>query len=230
MSIKRVLAAFSLSAILAGTAFAQAKGKSPVLMSHFTPNGLVKALTELGATDATVRKTPMGGGQNVDVVYFSNGTLKHVGILTACNPKGCLGLQLMTIWGDNAGKNASRIALNKYNSDFGFGKGFIGSSNTLVYSRYTIADGGISVDNLKANVSNFAAGSIAFMQYMAKSGSTIDASVKPDDAGSIHAVAHNLAPEAEAVLMEIGQGTGLNALTIQSSPVPDAPALVKPAQ
>ena len=226
MTLSRILATLAVSSALAGSAFAQVKGN----ITHFTPSIVLKALTDLGVADGATRKQQMGGGQSVDVVYFSNGGLKHVGVLTACNTKGCLGLQLMTIWGDNAGKSVSRTALNQYNAEYVFGKGYIGSNNTLVFARYTIADGGVSMDNLKSNIGNFANGSAVFMQQMAKGSSGTEASLKPADEAVVHSVAQTFAPDIQAVLMEAGQGASMNTLAIQSTPVPDAPLLIKPAQ
>jgi hypothetical protein len=219
-------AALAMSTSLSAGAFAQAKG----MITHFTPSNLTQALKELGVTDASARKQPVNNGQTVDVVSFSNAGLKHIAILSVCSKPGCLGVELLTIWGDDAGKTASRSALNTYNASYGYGKGFIGPSGTLVYSRYTISDGGISSQNLKANIGNFVTGSANFQQYMAKSARGGEASLTPGgDAVMSHAAARAATPEADSVLMEMGTSQGLNLLTIQSAPVPDdAPS--KPAQ
>lgn len=227
--MKRIVLVAAAALGLASFAGAQAQSKS--LIQHFTLSNVSKALTELGMTDVSARKQQVGEGQTIDVVSFNSAGVKHVGIFTACSKPGCLGIELLTIWGENAGKSVSRTALNGYNATYGFGKGFVGPSGTLVYSRYAISDGGVSVDNLKANVANFISGSRNFQQYMAKSASGGEASLTPgDDAVMRHAAARAATPEAEAVLLSLGASAGLNTLSLQSTPVPDAPALIKPAQ
>lgn len=226
MRTLKVLAVVAASTALSGAAFAQSKGN----ISFFSPANVAKALTELGVKDASARKQPIGEGKTVDVVSFSNAGVKHIAILGACSAKGCLGLELLTIWGDNAAKSVSRVALNSYNASYGFGKGFVGPSSSLVYSRYAISDGGVSVDNLKANIQNFVSGSQNFQRYMAKSATSGEASLTPSAGDMIHAVARAATPEADAVMMELGASQGLNTLNLQSAPVPDAPVLIKPAQ
>lgn len=218
MTALRSLAAFAFSAAMASSALAQAKG----MITHFTPANIVKALGEMGVKDAAARKQAIDGGQTVDVISFTNGGLKHIGILAICSAKGCLGLQLMTVWGQESGKSISRIALNNYNANYTFGKGFIGPGNALIYSRYAISDGGVSIDNLKSNIANFANGSQNFVQQLSKSATGTEASFNAGEAQS-HSVARMLPPEAEGVIMQLGTSQGLNALSIQSTPVPDAP-------
>ena len=219
MTTIRILAAFALAGSCAATALAQSKTSN---ITHFTPAIVTKALTELGVKDAAARKQNMSGGQQTDVVSFTNGGLKHVGVLTVCSAQGCLGLQLMTVWGQEAGKAVSRIAVNEYNANYTFGKGFVGPGNALVYSRYAISDGGISVDNLKSNLANFANGSQNFIQIVSKSSAGTEANFNSDSADK-HSVARMIPPDAEAVIMELGASQGLNSLSLQSAPVPDAP-------
>jgi hypothetical protein len=225
MSALRLFSAFALTSAVAASAAAQAK---PQYISHFTPAIVVKALTELGVKDASASKQAVGGGQSVDVVRFSNGGLKHVALLAGCSAKGCLGLQFLTMWGDEAAKSISRTALNSYNANYPFAKAFTGPNNTLAITRYTISDGGVSVDNLKSNIANFANASQNFIQIMAKSVGGTEASLK-GDAALVHAGATVLPPEVEGIIIELGASQGLNALSIQASPIPDAPAS-KPAQ
>lgn len=225
MTSLRILAAFALAASTAAPVAAQAKSAN---ITHFTPANVMKALTELGVKDASTRKQTMTGGQQVDVVSFTNGGLKHVGILAVCSAKGCLGLQLMTVWGQEAGKTISRTAINNYNANYTFGKGFVGPGNALVYSRYAISDGGVSIDNLKSNIANFANGSQNFLQIVSKAAAGTEANFNAGEAES-HSVARMIPPEAEAVIMELGSSQGLNSLSLQSTPIPDAP-VSKPAQ
>lgn len=226
--MKKVI--LTAAAMLGFASFAGAQAQSKGLIQYFTQGNVAKTLTELGMTDVSARKQQVGEGQSVDVVSFSNAGVKHVGIYTACSKPGCLGIELLTIWGDNAGKSASRTALNSYNATYGFGKGFVGPSGTLVFSRYAISDGGITVENLKANIGNFIAGSRNFQQYMAKSASGGEASLAPGDAVMQHVAARAATPEADGVLVSLGSSAGLNTLSLQSSPIPDAPVLIKPAQ
>jgi hypothetical protein len=232
MTATRLFAAFAVSAAMCAPALAQTapkpKTKPIAVITHYTPANVVKALTELGVTDAAARKQSIGNGQTVDVVSFSNGGLKHVGILTACSAPGCLGIQFLTVWGDQAGKQISRVALNSYNANYIFGKGFIGPNSSLVYSRYTISDGGVSADNLKSNISNFANGSQTFIRALSSAPRGTEANATSGEA-NVHAASQNLSAEVEGVIMDLGTSQGLNALSIQSSPIPDAPAS-EPAQ
>lgn len=187
--------------------------QSKTIFTHFTPAHVAKALADLGVQGATTRTQQTNAGKSFDVVSFEVAGTKHIGILTACtSAKGCLGLELLTIWAE-AGKNANRISLNSFNAAFSFGKAFIGPSDTLVFTRYAISDGGVTSDNLKANIANFVGGARAFEQYMTKAGKGTEANISPADGATVHVVSA-LSQEAQAVVMSAGQSQGLNAMTL----------------
>lgn len=222
----KLVAVFVVSATLSAAAHAQSKA----IVTHFTPANFTHALKDLGIADVSTRKQQLQSGKTADIVSFSHAGLKHIAILAMCSKPGCLGAELLTVWGDDAGKTASRMALNTYNASAGFGKGFAGPGGTLVYSRYTISDGGITIDNLKANIETFITGSRNFQQFMAKNGRGGEASLTPETGAAVtHAAARAATPEADGVLMALGASQGFNQLTIQSAPVPDEPPS-KPAQ
>jgi hypothetical protein len=220
--VVRLTAAFAAVSLLVGPASAQTKTPAPgqALVTHFTPSLLIKTLTALGATDAAQRQEKAKDGRTVDIVSFTVGGTKHVGVLSACaDAKGCLAVELLTVWA-GAGKTANRTALNAYNSTHGFGKGFLGPNGTLVYQRYAISDGGVTMDNLRANIGNFVNGSQSFEGYMSKQAAGTSAGVAPAE-GGVHLTAGDLAPTTETVILSLGASQGLNALKI---PVEQAPS------
>jgi hypothetical protein len=191
------------------------------IVTHFTPSIVGKALTDTGVTDTSVRQEKAKDGRNVDIVSFSVGGTKHVAILSVCTDgKGCLAVEFLTVWAD-AGKTASRTALNTYNATYGFGKGFAGPSGTLVYQRYAISDGGVTMDNVRANIGNFVTGSQNFEAFMSKQAAGTSASVAPVDT-TPHLAVSALSPQSAAVVLSLGKSQGLNVLK--------APAPSKPAQ
>lgn len=228
-TLKTILATAALGVALTAPAMAQVKG--PV--NYFTAQNVVAILKEMGAGDATARKHNTQSGKPLESVIFTVENMKHVAVLSACNdPKGCLGLELVTIWTD-AGKTVNRVHMNNFNAAYPFGKAFVGPENTIIFQRYAISDGGVSVQNVKSNIGNFVVGTRVFQEYMSKAGSGQQASLKADEA-NVHMVAAPISEETSAAIkMYVGESQGVNTMSLPVEPAapavaPSAP--LKPAK
>ena len=181
MTKTRLLAAAALAA--AGLAAAPASAQTTI--TTFTTANVITALRQLGNQDASAQKNTMSDGTSKDYVRFTNGGITHIAVLEVCNP-GCLGLNLMTIWSD-AGAVVDPKKINDFNGMVNFGKA-VTADTALVLQRYTISDGGVSMENVKSNIANFVAMTGPFMQFVGGS-STSTISAKPGEAGVTTAVA-----------------------------------------
>jgi hypothetical protein len=118
--------------------------------------------------------------------------------------------------------------LNKFNSEYGFGKGYVGPNNTLIMERYAISDGGVTMENLKANIGNFVGVSRTFQAYMQKGGGS-EASL-PADATYQHASAPSAPADSAAIVMTLGTSQGVNSITLPVEAAEPPPAVLKPAK
>lgn len=154
-SVKCAATAGLLLALAAAPASAQT-------VTAFTTQNVIQALTNIGATGAQAGTVNgQGGGQ---IVRFEANGLKHVAALEVCNAgaAGCLGLNIITIWNDVPGVDLG--VLNDFNITYSFGKA-VGVNSNMAVSRYAIADGGVSMKNLEANLSNHAGLAITFLEF-----------------------------------------------------------------
>ena len=152
---------FAIAAV--ATTLATAAANAEALIQKFNVDNVKAAITSLGITDVASRKES-ADGKTIDLITFNSGATRHVGLLTVCDEGGCLGLSLITVW--DGGDTVSYETLNKFNASFHFGRAYKGSSNLLAFGRYAISDGGVSEENLRANIGNFVNGSQVFQKYV----------------------------------------------------------------
>ena len=144
-------------------------------MSTAHADGIVKAFTvdnikaALAAVNAQNISSTKGedNGKSIDVISFSSGDSKYIAIPTVCDTNGCLGLSLYTFW--DLTDKVSLTTVNKFNSSYVFGRGYLTDDKLLAYGRYTIADGGVSETNVQSNIVNFAGGAALFLKFAKES-------------------------------------------------------------
>lgn len=171
-------------------------------VTAFTTGNVIQALTALGVQGATPNRQTGTDGKTIDYVAFAVGNVRHIGVLEVCNVNGsagCLGLNLMTIWTD-AGSVVDRNKVNDFNAAIPFGKGFV-VGDALLFQRYTISDGGVSLENVKSNIANFVNASNGFQQFVGGSGAAGTISAKPGEA-AVERV--SVSPESAAVIEAMG--------------------------
>jgi len=153
-------AAGLLAAGLCAPTFAQAANEP---IKYFTAENVQAALTGLGAASVTSEKDKTGSL----VVRFSVREAPFLAVLTGCKGQpGCLGLLLVIPVGLPDGK-FSHQAVNGFNEVLPFGKAVRGDDGAVVFlSRYLISDGGISEENLRANIGVFTAMPDSFAKYL----------------------------------------------------------------
>ncbi len=203
--IPKVVAVFTVTAALfTSTANADA------LIKKFTVDKVKAILTSAGAQDVTSKTT-----SGLDVVSFSSGELKHVGVLTVCSKdgSGCLGLQLLTGW--DSGGSVPYQTLNSFNYQVPFGSAFIDPDKTLVYNRYIICDGGVSDENVRINIANFVVGSKKLLQFMLDSQKV--ASVTPNSSQTA-LLSFSPTPDISSAVRAAMTASTVNRFTASSRP------------
>lgn len=154
------------------------------MLTAFTTDDVLTALRSLGVEGAVHLDTD-GEGKPVPYVTFEADGLKRLALLEACTtPKACLGLHLVTVWND-VGAVVDPAAVNRANASFDFGKGFIGPRGSLIYTRYTIADGGVTPANVRYNLTNYVSGTRVFTSFFTSNGSTVSAQGGVSEGGRV---------------------------------------------
>ena len=122
------------------------------LVTTFTTANVSAALQAIGAKEITSGKTDDG---TVYVTAKSPEGLYFNFILQHCDAKeGCAGLQLDIIWEKDAFP-ISLTMVNGFNAKYLFAKAFQSETGELGLSRYLVCSGGITLQNVEANLAGF---------------------------------------------------------------------------
>jgi hypothetical protein len=144
----RVLSALTIGAFLfATTEVATAAGTSS-LVTSFTPDQVTQVVTALGGSDFETKTTDSG----LKILHFKAYDLHYTLVFKVCKPD-CLGL-LMLINFSTEGVKVTTDMLNEFNTRFDYAAASL-EKDQAILTRYVIADGGITTDNISANISNF---------------------------------------------------------------------------
>jgi len=147
----RVILALLASSVLASPALAQ-----PALITHWDPGQLVNILQSVGASDIHVGQ--LGGkpaltGRSRDGLSFGL-YAKSCDPATPPAPPVCHGMEGAVTF--DAGQKPDRAALaNQLNHDYALGKFMAEPDGMIRGSRYFLLDGGITEDNLRAELNGY---------------------------------------------------------------------------
>lgn len=150
-------------ALLAATALALPAMAQPALITHWDPGQLVNTLQSLGVTEIHVGE--MGGKpaltgrtrEGLSIGLFAKGCDAAAPPI----PVVCHSIEGAITY--DASQKPDRVALaNQLNHDYALGKFMAEPDGTIRGSRYFLLDGGVTEDNLRAELNGyFAVGALA---------------------------------------------------------------------
>jgi hypothetical protein len=142
-----VVSVFALLGMAGAASAASSGGQRGVAQQTFTSDSVMSILGEAGATNLQ-----KGVAEGIPYVKGTdhNG-FNFVALMRACEQTACRGIELAYSWRMD-GKTVSLPSVNAFNEQYTFAKAFLTEGGNLVLSRLIIADGGITRDNVLANV------------------------------------------------------------------------------
>lgn len=143
----RILLAMLAALSLAVFSTTQASADSPVVTS-FTPEQLTEIVTALSGSEFENKTLESG----TKILRFKAYDLHYTLVFRVCKPD-CRGL-LMLINFNTDGVNVTTDMLNEFNSKFDYATASLEKGQVIV-ARYVIADGGVTTENIGANILNF---------------------------------------------------------------------------
>ncbi len=156
-------AAVASMTLVASAPSMSAEALTKTSIEGFSEANVTSVLTRLGAADVKRVKVE---GDIIVIEYTANGMPFRAVLLHCDNPPGCLGL-LLGIPLKFEGATLSHDIINGFNENYPFGKAHrIDNGAVVVFTRYVIADGGISEINLGINIAVLAAMPSVFAKYM----------------------------------------------------------------
>lgn len=149
----RVILALIAASAVAALASATSAMADPVLITHWDTGQLVNALQSLGATDIHVGEL---GGKPAVTARTRDGL--SIGLFAkGCEPAAplvCHSIEGAITY--DASQKSDRAALaNQLNHDYALGKFMAETDGAIRGSRYFMLDGGVTEDNLKAELNGF---------------------------------------------------------------------------
>ncbi|QYJ06206.1 YbjN domain-containing protein [Qipengyuania flava] len=146
----RAMGALLGAAVLAVSpvpAAAQSYSASRVI-SYFSPDDLRAVLGEL---DATMEQS--SDEEDRYLIKFSNGTASSV-FFRVCSSSGCRGLNFLASFAKPSDKTSEATSklVHDYNETWSAAKAYPKSDGGAYVQHYVISDGGITMDNLRAQV------------------------------------------------------------------------------
>lgn len=136
------------AAMAAATAYAPAALAADV-MTHFTVDRMTAMLKAAGATEIETKKPEPA----VEIITFNDGKGTVNMILLDCAAQGCSSMQLGVFFEKD--DRYSLSALNSYNAVYLNAQAALLKSGNVTLVRLVVADGGITEDNVKANLQIF---------------------------------------------------------------------------
>ena len=134
-------------------------------LDHFTRSALLATLDQI---DATYEESE--GSANI-TIEFSNGLVAD-GLLMACEDQdsstSCLGTSILVSFETPEDKGEAEIvdAINEYNYRQNFGRAYIDPEGEITLRMYIIADGGITMENYRRQLSLFAYSAAKLPEYV----------------------------------------------------------------
>lgn len=152
------------SALLVGAAPALAQTAPPARPTQRTTSSpLVQSLTTSDIAQAAValsyETAPVEFDGATGLTLTTGDGLPLLALLQACDetarPQRCFGLSLQAYFELSAGAQRLRLLADEFNRDVAFAKAYA-EGEYMVLEHYVIVDGGVTRDNLAANILEFA--------------------------------------------------------------------------
>lgn len=153
---KFVLAA----AAVAATAVFSTQANAAGLMTKMTSQGLSDMLTAAGATEVKITKPEAG----VEIVSANDGSGTMNFVLLNCAADGCPSLQMTAMF--NKDDRFTLAAVNGYNYSYLNAHASLSPSGEVLLVRHFVSLGGVTEDNLKANIAIFALSPDQFSKHI----------------------------------------------------------------
>lgn len=167
----RFAAAIAALALAAPAASAQAIPNAAAIINGFTAADLASVAADLGYASQSIVSDNGAAGLSITT---PEGYQFFVAP-TVCTPK-CLGLDIVAFFGPSSATTLT--AANDFNASLSLAKTFI-ASDTIILSRYVIADYGTARGNVGAEFTNFIGLAVRYASYLSGNPNTISDKVAP---------------------------------------------------
>jgi hypothetical protein len=162
-ALAAAVAALAAAVAAAQSTFTTAAPSPPI--THFTVENVSEAVRELGATNVSTARH-----ESVSFVNFDYNGLPFSYSIRICDAApelgpGCVGL-LMAIGIDLSDQPRPLELVNSFNRSFPMVTAVIFDDKKLALGRFMFSVGGLSKDNLKANIALFAAAPAIFAKHV----------------------------------------------------------------
>lgn len=156
--MRQLLAAVATAAAL----LAPAKAAGNELIARITPERMAAILEEMTGKKAELDKNDAGD----PVVAIDPGNGYDEYILSRCDPQGCLDIQATAFFKKDP--KFTLAAVNAYNSSYLNAQASLATDGRVFLFRFFVTDGGVSEENIKANIKIFMQAPDAFLDVLSK--------------------------------------------------------------